>query len=93
MIHRSPYAEVEIPTADVTSFVIEHAASRADKPALIDGPSGRTITYGELERSVRALAAGLAERGFGTRRRARRLHAERPRVRDRLPRGRSAPAA
>ena len=64
MIHRSPYAEVQIPTADVTSFVFEHAASRAAEPALVDGPSGRTITHGELERSVRALAAGLAKRGF-----------------------------
>ena len=32
MIHRSPYAEVEIPTADVTSFVFENAGARADGP-------------------------------------------------------------
>jgi len=65
VIHRSPHPEVEIPISDVTSYVFADAASRADKPALIDGPSGRTITYSELERSVGALAAGLAERGFG----------------------------
>ena len=35
-----------------------------DKPALIDGPSGRTITYGQLADSVRRAAAGLAQRGF-----------------------------
>jgi acyl-CoA synthetase (AMP-forming)/AMP-acid ligase II len=57
--------EVEIPVRDVTSFVLEHATERADKPALIDGPSGRAITYGELHDRVAALAAGLAGRGFG----------------------------
>ena len=35
-----------------------------DKPALIDGPTGRTVTYAELDQATRALAAGLAARGF-----------------------------
>src|SRR6186713_1277315 len=60
----APEAGVEVPRTDVTSFVLEHASERADKPALIDGPSGRELTYGKLERSVRGLAAGLAARGF-----------------------------
>ena len=45
--------------------MLERAAELGDKPALIDGPTGRTITYAELERATRALAAGLAARGFG----------------------------
>ncbi|MDQ3935980.1 MAG: 4-coumarate--CoA ligase family protein [Actinomycetota bacterium] len=65
MIHRGPEPEVEIPDVDVTSFVLERARERGDKPALIDGPSGRTVTYAQLADSVRALAAGLAARGFG----------------------------
>ena len=65
MIHRGPQAELDFPRSDVTSFVLEHARERGDKPALIDGPSGRTVTYAELERSVRSFAAGLAGRGFG----------------------------
>ena len=66
MIHRSPDPDVEIPDADVTSFVLERAAERGDKPALIDGPTGRTLTYAEpRRRRVGALAAGLAARGFG----------------------------
>jgi acyl-CoA synthetase (AMP-forming)/AMP-acid ligase II len=65
MIHTSPDPDVEIPAVDVTSFVLELAEERAEKPALIDGPSGRTLTYGELDTGVRALAAGLAARGFG----------------------------
>jgi acyl-CoA synthetase (AMP-forming)/AMP-acid ligase II len=56
---------VEFPDQDVSSFVLERAAELADKPALIDGPTGRTITYAELEMATRALAAGLAARGFG----------------------------
>ncbi|MGZ4223270.1 MAG: AMP-binding protein [Solirubrobacteraceae bacterium] len=35
------------------------------EPALIDAPSGQTITYAQLVESVREVAAGLAERGFG----------------------------
>ncbi len=65
MIHRCADPVVEIPSSDVTSFVLEHAAERADKAALIDGPSGRTITYGELATAIRSLAAGLAQQGFG----------------------------
>jgi acyl-CoA synthetase (AMP-forming)/AMP-acid ligase II len=60
-----PDRDVEIPDLDLTSFVLERAQERADKPALIDGPSGRTLTYGQLAGAIRALAAGLDARGFG----------------------------
>ncbi len=56
---------IDFPDQDVTSFVLERAAELGDKPALIDGPTGRTITYAELDLATRALAAGLAARGFG----------------------------
>jgi acyl-CoA synthetase (AMP-forming)/AMP-acid ligase II len=65
VIYRSDEAAAEIPASDVTSFVFESAAERAEEPALIDGPSGRTITYGDLVTQIRALAAGLAAEGFG----------------------------
>ncbi|MDX6652078.1 MAG: hypothetical protein QOJ38_859 [Solirubrobacterales bacterium] len=65
MIYRGPEADVEIPASDVTSFVLEHAAERADKAALVDGASGRQLSYGELVEAIRSLAAGLAARGFG----------------------------
>jgi acyl-CoA synthetase (AMP-forming)/AMP-acid ligase II len=64
MIYRGPEPDVEIPDLDLTSFVLEHAGERRDKPALVDGPTGRTLTYGDLIENVRALAAGLASRGF-----------------------------
>ncbi len=50
---------------DISSFVLQHAAEHPDKPALIDGPSGRTITYGELDSLTSTLAGALAERGIG----------------------------
>jgi hypothetical protein len=45
--------------------VLARAAERGDKPALIDAPSGRAITYQQLAAAVRAGRPGLAERGFG----------------------------
>jgi acyl-CoA synthetase (AMP-forming)/AMP-acid ligase II len=60
----SPHADVEIPDVALTPFVLDHAGLD-DKPAIIDGPSGRTLTYGELEDQIRRFAGGLAARGFG----------------------------
>ena len=63
-IYASPRSAPEIPDLDITSFVFERAESLGAKPALIDGPSGRELSYAELARSIRACAAGLAARGF-----------------------------
>jgi acyl-CoA synthetase (AMP-forming)/AMP-acid ligase II len=65
MIFRSPLGEVEIPDATLPAFVLEHAQERGDRPAVIDGPTGRTLSHAEVARAVRSLAAGLAARGFG----------------------------
>jgi acyl-CoA synthetase (AMP-forming)/AMP-acid ligase II len=56
---------IDFPDLDVTSYVLEQAGRRDDRPALVDGPTGRSVAYAELERATRALAAGLAARGFG----------------------------
>ncbi len=64
MIFRSPYPDVSIPDVPLTPYVLQRAQALADKPALIDGPTGRTLTYGQLAGSVRLAAAGLAQRGF-----------------------------
>ncbi|HYB27364.1 MAG TPA: AMP-binding protein [Solirubrobacteraceae bacterium] len=49
----------------MTDFVLARAGEFGDKPALIDAATGRTISYAQLAESVRAVAACLAERGFG----------------------------
>jgi acyl-CoA synthetase (AMP-forming)/AMP-acid ligase II len=65
MIFKSPYPDVDIPDVSLTQFVLERTRQFGDKPALIDGPSGRTITYAQLGGAVRLVASGLAKRGFG----------------------------
>ena len=65
MVIRSLFPDVAVPEVPLTDFVLARAAELGDKPALIDAPSGRMLTYAELVESVRAVAAGLAERGFG----------------------------
>ena len=63
LIHRSPHPSVEIPDADIASFVLAGTGD-GDRPCIVDGPSGRSYTAAEFGRSVRALAAGLAARGI-----------------------------
>jgi acyl-CoA synthetase (AMP-forming)/AMP-acid ligase II len=65
MVIRSPFPDVEIPDQPLTEFVFARADEFGDTAALIDAPSGRTISYVELAAAVGAAAAGLAERGFG----------------------------
>ena len=64
MIYRSPFPDVEIPEVPLPDYVFEHVDRWPDKAALIDGPSGRTLTYAQLLAAARATAAGLAARGF-----------------------------
>jgi acyl-CoA synthetase (AMP-forming)/AMP-acid ligase II len=61
---RSPYPEVSIPETALTPFVLGRVSELGDKPALIDGPSGRTLSYTQLEGAIRAFAGGLQARGF-----------------------------
>jgi acyl-CoA synthetase (AMP-forming)/AMP-acid ligase II len=63
-IIRSPYPDVTIPEVSLPAFVFADAVKHAAKPALIDGPSGRAITYRELVGGARLAAGGLAARGF-----------------------------
>jgi acyl-CoA synthetase (AMP-forming)/AMP-acid ligase II len=63
-IIRSPYPDTGIPDVSLAEFVLGKARERGAKPALIDGPSGRTLTYEQLAVGVGRIAAGLHERGF-----------------------------
>ena len=65
MIFRSPLPDVDVPDVTLPAFVLEHAEARGDRPALIDGPTGETLTYAGLVGQVRSLAGGLAARGIG----------------------------
>ena len=65
MVFASPLPDVEIPEVPLTGYVLARAAELGSKPALIDGPTGRTLTYAGLEAGIRSLAGGLQARGFG----------------------------
>lgn len=64
MIIKSDSPAVTIPDMTVTEYILRHAVRLRDKPALIDGPSGRLLTYGQLADGVRRAATGLAGLGF-----------------------------
>lgn len=64
MIFRGPFPDVNIPEMSLTDFVLQKTKQLGDKPALIDGATGRTITYAELPGQINRVAASLAARGF-----------------------------
>jgi acyl-CoA synthetase (AMP-forming)/AMP-acid ligase II len=64
MIFRAPEPAVTIPEVPLTPYLLRRAAERGDKPAFIDGPSGRTLTFRAWAEAVRRTAAGLATHGF-----------------------------
>src|SRR5436190_15028051 len=64
MIFRGPYPDVSIPEVSLTDFIFKSIGEHKDKTALIDGPTGQTLTYADFADSVRRVAASLAKRGF-----------------------------
>lgn len=65
IIHRSPLPEVVIPDVSITDHVLREAQRVPERPALIDGPTGRTYTYAQLAGAIKAFAGGLTARGLG----------------------------
>jgi acyl-CoA synthetase (AMP-forming)/AMP-acid ligase II len=64
LIVESTKPAVELPNTDLTTVVLRYAEEKADEPALIDGPTGRELTYGQLQQQINHLATGLHEKGF-----------------------------
>ena len=65
MIYRSSLAEVSPPNQSLTDYVLADVAKRPEKNAIVDGQSGRALTYRELSARIRKAAKGLSLRGFG----------------------------
>jgi acyl-CoA synthetase (AMP-forming)/AMP-acid ligase II len=63
MVIASPYPDVTVPEQSLTSFVLAGAEERGEKPALVDGLTGRTLSYRELAADVRGVGYGLRRRG------------------------------
>ena len=65
MIFSSRFADVAIPDVPYHALILQGAALVPDKPAFIDGPTGRTLTFAQVAGGARRIAAALARRGFG----------------------------
>jgi acyl-CoA synthetase (AMP-forming)/AMP-acid ligase II len=63
-IYRSPHPPFDIPDVALADFVLARAAERGERAALVDGATGRTITYAQLPGMVDRAAAALARRGL-----------------------------
>jgi acyl-CoA synthetase (AMP-forming)/AMP-acid ligase II len=61
---RSPYPDVEIPEVSLYDYLFSDLGDSAAKPALVDGTSGASISFGELKGMTERIAAALAERGI-----------------------------
>jgi acyl-CoA synthetase (AMP-forming)/AMP-acid ligase II len=64
MIVKGPYPDIPIPKTALTPFVLHRAKELGDKPALIDGPTGRTISYAQLADLISIAAYNLSQRGL-----------------------------
>lgn len=64
MIIKGPYPDISIPETALTPFVLQRRHELGDKPALIDAPTGRTLTYTQLADAISIAAYNLSARGF-----------------------------
>ena len=64
MIIKGPYSDVSIPKTALTPFVLRRVGDLGNKPALIEGTTGRTVTYAQFADAVAIVAHNLAQRGF-----------------------------
>jgi PAS domain S-box-containing protein len=62
--HHAP-SSPHVPLLSLPEFVLLRAAVVPDKPAVVDGLTGRVISYGELAEAATRTATGLSARGFG----------------------------
>ncbi|MFD9002778.1 4-coumarate--CoA ligase family protein [Streptomyces sp. NPDC059582] len=60
---RSEYADVPVVELPIHEAVLGRAAEFGDTPALVDGTDGTTLTYEQVDRFHRRVAAALAEAG------------------------------
>ncbi|MFI6880423.1 4-coumarate--CoA ligase family protein [Streptomyces sp. NPDC050400] len=63
MVFLSEYEDVSVVDEPIHDAVLGGAAARGDAPALVDGVSGTTVSYAQLDQFHRKVAAGLAEAG------------------------------
>ena len=60
----SPWPDPVVPDISLPELLLVTAAEQAERPAVIDASTGRTLHYGELADGVRRLASGLTALGL-----------------------------
>jgi 4-coumarate--CoA ligase len=64
IIH-SRFAPVALTGLTITERLFQGLAGRAEAAVVVDGPTGRSLTGGQVMEGIRRLAGGLAAQGFG----------------------------
>jgi acyl-CoA synthetase (AMP-forming)/AMP-acid ligase II len=64
MVIRSEYPDVAVVDEPIHDVVLGNAATYGDREALVDGVTGKTISYAALDGMTRRLAAGFGELGI-----------------------------
>jgi acyl-CoA synthetase (AMP-forming)/AMP-acid ligase II len=54
--------DVEIPSLPLTDFVLGAIHADESRPALVDGATGRSLSYADLRTQVRRVGTGLSKR-------------------------------
>ena len=66
MIFKSPHPDIDIPdNISLPQYIFGDLGAFADKPAIVDGLSGHSLTYGQLYQGIVSFARGLKHKGFG----------------------------
>jgi acyl-CoA synthetase (AMP-forming)/AMP-acid ligase II len=64
MVFRSPWPDIELPSCSICDAILGAAEPLGDKPAVIEGETGRTLTYRQLIDGANRVAAGLSRAGL-----------------------------
>ncbi|MDX2969097.1 AMP-binding protein [Kribbella solani] len=64
MIITSEFPPVEVLDLPIHDAVLGKAQEYGDRPAMVDGVTGQELSYAQLDRITRRIAAGLAELGI-----------------------------
>ena len=64
-VFTSPFDDVEIPDIGIHQVILDACDTFGERMAIIDGPTGRSMTFAALGDAIRRFAGGLTARGFG----------------------------
>ena len=63
-VFESPEGPLDVPAWSITEAVLQGLALRGDAPAVIEGPTGRSLSGTELAHQIRAFAGGVTQAGL-----------------------------